>query len=84
MLHVLGPDGIPHQLQRLKPGAPLELYENPRLDLLGWQTGDHPPLPLLVHIHELIHRHHVVIEIRDDDHRSKDDQPNHENTEGKR
>jgi len=34
-LHVLGPDGIPRQLQRLKDAAPLTLRENPRLEMLG-------------------------------------------------
>jgi uncharacterized protein YbaP (TraB family) len=34
-LHVLGPDGIPRQLQRLKDIAPLNLRENPRLEMLG-------------------------------------------------
>jgi uncharacterized protein YbaP (TraB family) len=34
-LHVLGPDGIPRQLQRLKAIAPLNLRENPRLEMLG-------------------------------------------------
>jgi uncharacterized protein YbaP (TraB family) len=34
-LHVLGPDGIPSQLQRLKAVAPLNLRENPRLEMLG-------------------------------------------------
>jgi uncharacterized protein len=34
-LHVLGPDGIPRQLQRLKGVAPLNLRENPPLEMLG-------------------------------------------------
>jgi uncharacterized protein len=34
-LHVLGPDGIPRQLQRLIDAAPFKLRENPRLEMLG-------------------------------------------------
>jgi len=34
-LHVLGPDGIPRQLQRLKGIAPFDLHENPPPELLG-------------------------------------------------
>jgi hypothetical protein len=33
MLHVLGPDGIPRQLQRLKLVVPSDLHENPALEM---------------------------------------------------
>jgi uncharacterized protein YbaP (TraB family) len=35
MLHVLGPDGIPRQLQRMKLVAPSDLHENPGFEMLG-------------------------------------------------
>jgi hypothetical protein len=35
MLHVLGPDGIPRQLQRLKLLAPSDLHESPGVEMLG-------------------------------------------------
>ena len=35
LLHVLGPDGISRQLQRLKLVAPSDLHENPRLEMLS-------------------------------------------------
>jgi signal transduction histidine kinase len=45
---------------------------------------DASQLPLLMHIHELIHRHHGVVEVRHDDHRPKDDERDHEDSEGER
>jgi uncharacterized protein YbaP (TraB family) len=35
LLHVLGPDSIPRQLQRLKVVGPADLHENPRIEMLG-------------------------------------------------
>ena len=32
LLHVLGPDSIPRQLQRLKVVAPADLHESPRIE----------------------------------------------------
>jgi signal transduction histidine kinase len=40
--------------------------------------------PLHMNIHELLHRHHVVVQVGHDDHRPKDDQPDDEDAEGER
>jgi signal transduction histidine kinase len=40
--------------------------------------------PLHMHIHELLHRHHVVVQVGHDDHRPKDDQPDDEDAKGER
>jgi len=42
----------------------------------------HTQLPLSLHVHELIHRQHIVIKIRHDNHRSKDDESDHEDAKG--
>jgi signal transduction histidine kinase len=41
-------------------------------------------LNLPLQVDQLIHRHHIVVEIRDDNHRSKNHKPHHENAEGER
>ena len=39
---------------------------------------------LALHLHELIHRHHVVIEMSHDHHGAKDDQTGHKHPKGQR